>query len=257
MLRFFSSIRKTLINEGKTSRYVRYAVGEFMLIVLGILVALQIQNWNEGRKQGQQRLELIENLKQDFKSNLTRFNESLALYDATNEGLQNFLRAAVGDNDDLTVEEIKTLAENAFVSIPTTPVFSAYETAVSTGFIKLIADPSLTELFIRLGTSKLAYGALRDMNREDVLIGASAELRKKLGSVTQLLPAEWGRVNQSPLFEPEAFQLSDQEFREFIAQKEVYSIFESRLLIRSRTRNQVSSLKRTTEQILTALEALE
>ena len=50
MLRLFSSIRKTLINEGKTSRYVRYAVGEVLLIMVGILLALQVQTWNEERK---------------------------------------------------------------------------------------------------------------------------------------------------------------------------------------------------------------
>ena len=55
MLRVFSSIRKSLINEGKTVRYFKYAVGVFLLIVAGILVALQIQNWNEGRKLEQDR----------------------------------------------------------------------------------------------------------------------------------------------------------------------------------------------------------
>lgn len=50
MLRFFRSIRRGLIKEGKTSKYFKYAIGEFVLEVLGILTALQINNWSERRK---------------------------------------------------------------------------------------------------------------------------------------------------------------------------------------------------------------
>ena len=60
--RFFRSIRQSLLSEGKTAKYLKYAVGEFLLIVAGILVALQIQNWNEERKIKQDRRELIEYL---------------------------------------------------------------------------------------------------------------------------------------------------------------------------------------------------
>ena len=51
MIKFFRSIRKTLLNEGKTSKYFKYAIGEILLVVIGILIALQINNWNEKRKQ--------------------------------------------------------------------------------------------------------------------------------------------------------------------------------------------------------------
>ncbi|QXD26434.1 hypothetical protein F7C95_08530 [Opitutia bacterium ISCC 51] len=50
----------------KAGRYLLYAIGEIFLVVVGILIALQINNWNEGRKQEQQRLEVIGNLKRDF-----------------------------------------------------------------------------------------------------------------------------------------------------------------------------------------------
>jgi adenine/guanine phosphoribosyltransferase-like PRPP-binding protein len=50
MLSFFRSIRRSLISEGKTSKYIRYAVREFLLIVAGILVALQVSDWNGRRK---------------------------------------------------------------------------------------------------------------------------------------------------------------------------------------------------------------
>ena len=50
MIKFFRHIRKSLLNEGKTSKYFKYAIGEIVLVVIGILIALQINNWNESRK---------------------------------------------------------------------------------------------------------------------------------------------------------------------------------------------------------------
>ena len=53
MIKFFRKIRQTLIHENRFSKYLLYALGEIMLVVIGILIALQINNWNEDRKQDQ------------------------------------------------------------------------------------------------------------------------------------------------------------------------------------------------------------
>ena len=57
MIKFFRHIRKSLLMEnppvgraGKTGKYFKYAIGEIILVVIGILIALQINNWSEGRK---------------------------------------------------------------------------------------------------------------------------------------------------------------------------------------------------------------
>ncbi len=50
MIKFFRKIRQNLIMENKTSKYFKYAIGEIVLVVIGILIALQINNWNENRK---------------------------------------------------------------------------------------------------------------------------------------------------------------------------------------------------------------
>lgn len=49
MIKFFRSIRQNLLNEGKTAKYFKYAIGEIVLVVIGILIALNINNWNENR----------------------------------------------------------------------------------------------------------------------------------------------------------------------------------------------------------------
>lgn len=50
MIKFFRKIRRTLLSEGKTGQYLKYAIGEIVLVVIGILIALQINNWNQARK---------------------------------------------------------------------------------------------------------------------------------------------------------------------------------------------------------------
>jgi len=70
MIKFFRQIRKSLLMENKTSKYLKYAIGEIVLVVIGILIALQINNWNEKRKQKQVELELLTSLVTDLDGNI-------------------------------------------------------------------------------------------------------------------------------------------------------------------------------------------
>ncbi|MGB6035012.1 MAG: DUF6090 family protein, partial [Cryomorphaceae bacterium] len=61
MIKFFRHIRQRMIKENRVSKYLLYAIGEIVLVVIGILIALQINNWNENRKlQNAQNLLLID-----------------------------------------------------------------------------------------------------------------------------------------------------------------------------------------------------
>lgn len=80
MIKFFRNIRKTNLKDGKTANYLKYAIGEILLVVIGILIALQINNWNEFRKE---RLvesnilnEILVNLESDLKNLDLKIKES-------------------------------------------------------------------------------------------------------------------------------------------------------------------------------------
>ena len=51
MIKFFRKIRQNLLSEGKTVKYFKYAIGEIILVVIGILVALSVNKKNESRKE--------------------------------------------------------------------------------------------------------------------------------------------------------------------------------------------------------------
>ena len=71
MINFFRKIRKQLADDNKPLKYMRYAIGEILLVVVGILIALSINNWNEERKDRVKEREVLE----DIMNNLNRNNE--------------------------------------------------------------------------------------------------------------------------------------------------------------------------------------
>ena len=66
MIKFFRNIRQTLIMENKNSKYLKYAIGEIVLVVIGILIALQINNWNTKRIERNEEIQILTNLKAEF-----------------------------------------------------------------------------------------------------------------------------------------------------------------------------------------------
>src|SRR5210317_368566 len=74
MIKFFRNIRQNLIMENKTGKYLKYAIGEIVLVVIGILIALQINNWNEENKDIEQEKVYLKNLKEDLKGIIEAYN---------------------------------------------------------------------------------------------------------------------------------------------------------------------------------------
>lgn len=67
-MKFFRKIRQQLFSESKFTKYLLYAIGEIVLVVIGILIALQINNWNETKKNSKKEAYLLKQLQKEFKS---------------------------------------------------------------------------------------------------------------------------------------------------------------------------------------------
>ena len=79
MIKFFRKIRQRLLSENKFSKYLLYAIGEIMLVVIGILIALQINNSSEARKERTIEINYLKNLKADLLLELEN-NEGFSIY---------------------------------------------------------------------------------------------------------------------------------------------------------------------------------
>jgi len=96
MIPFFRKIRKTLADDNKPLKYLRYAIGEIVLVVIGILIALQINNWNERVKFKNNVATILEELKQDLNSDIHYLEDLDSIYGNWDIQADNILKALRG-----------------------------------------------------------------------------------------------------------------------------------------------------------------
>ena len=75
MIKFFRKIRQNLLLENKTGKYFKYAIGEIILVMIGILLALQVSNWNQDRKDSISERKILNNIHRDFIQNKVSFDK--------------------------------------------------------------------------------------------------------------------------------------------------------------------------------------
>lgn len=93
MIKFFRTIRKTLLEKHKTAKYFKYAIGEIVLVVIGILIALQLNNWNTDRIARLEELKLLtemhHNLESDLEDCIWNINKNLELHQSNSAVLRH------------------------------------------------------------------------------------------------------------------------------------------------------------------------
>jgi hypothetical protein len=80
MIKFFRKIRQKMLSEGKFSKYLLYAIGEIVLVVIGILIALQISNWNEVKKDNAYEMKMLSEIEKGLRIDLANLQEHYETY---------------------------------------------------------------------------------------------------------------------------------------------------------------------------------
>ena len=107
MIKFFRKIRQQLLTDNKFSKYLIYAIGEIILVVIGILIALQINNWNEKIKFEKNVATILEELKQDLVSDIKYLENLDSIYNKWNIQADGILKAL----RDRSIHQIKGIDE--------------------------------------------------------------------------------------------------------------------------------------------------
>jgi len=132
MIKIFRKIRQNLLSEGKTGKYFKYAIGEIVLVVIGILIALQINNWNDARKQKNELNQYLAKISNNVQLDIKNLKEIKKERITTNEACQKALTYFQNNNYDLLVN-IK--AASVFIDSYFTPNQSGYEALKNSSYL--------------------------------------------------------------------------------------------------------------------------
>ena len=152
MIKLFRNIRKKLLNENKTQRYFKYAIGEIILVVIGILIALQINTWNENRKAENEEVKILKALKADLKVSKNRLNETMLMqqkvlaYSAILINIHEKQDEKEFEYFDKNLDSLSDLIGYGTSWYRAEPITGAYNALISAGKIDLIHNENLRHI---------------------------------------------------------------------------------------------------------------
>lgn len=163
MIKFFRKIRQDMIKQNRFSKYLLYAIGEIILVVIGILIALQINNANENNKNKSVKKEYINSLIKDVKSDSIILNTLINDMQDDLDELNSFYERLSEPNATIdTLKYIYNYEYRNFFSPANTLITQTIEALTSTGDINLFDKPIRDEIMryhfsqkaVILGTQK-------------------------------------------------------------------------------------------------------
>ncbi len=161
MIRFLRNIRQKLAAENNVAKYLRYAIGEIALVVIGILIALQINNWNELRKQSIAETEFVEGVKKDLTQDKQYIELILKQMEPRIEAFDLLNNKELLKTHNENINSIDSLFQNYFVSQRTFyPVSGSFQSAVAGNEINNFKNKEITASIIKLYNS--TYSRLID-----------------------------------------------------------------------------------------------
>ena len=149
MIKFFRKIRQNLLVENKTGKYFKYAIGEIVLVVIGILIALQINTWKEEKNQRGVEQSILKNLKEDFNKNQEEVEVLIFANKKYLRNLNKFVDIIKSSPKEQNISIADTLAMAAIAAPTYIPTTSTIDVIISTGNIDLLKNEELKTLISR------------------------------------------------------------------------------------------------------------
>lgn len=182
MLHFLRRIRRSLIGTGATRKYLAYAIGEVILVMVGILLALQVNNWNETRTGRNAAIVHCQDLLKDLKFDSINLEKNILDVQRKNEWIDSLWQYLnFGSNE---VDSFYMLRAIAFASVITEskPRRTSYDNFVTSGNIKFIKNRTIVSLLSEYHSPD-GYGEVEAMQLIDYLLEYRRLRTKVIGPV--------------------------------------------------------------------------
>jgi len=149
MIKFFRKFRQRMLLENKFGKYLLYAVGEIILVVIGILIALQINNNNEERKIKIKELSYLANIKADSHLNLTELKAYILTRERSVNSAETILEL-FENIENVDPEDFNFHNLNVQIWYPFNKNNNAYQELINSGNLAIISNDSIKNLLINM-----------------------------------------------------------------------------------------------------------
>ena len=139
MMHFFRNIRKSLLEEKRLTRYLFYAVGEILLVMIGILLAFQVDSWNHDRINSRNALNYYQNIKNEITED-SRILTGEIDYNTHFLSAFKFAKEVIANGDRTKIDTLGTIISRLTTYSDFDEEGNIYETMVNSGEIKLLKN---------------------------------------------------------------------------------------------------------------------
>lgn len=146
MISLLRKIRKQLINQGHMGKYFKYAIGEIILVMIGILLALQVSNWNQNRIAKNEERETVKKLQLDFVENKKILDRYLVDMRAEMNAHIVLMDLIGASKDELTRHNLDSLLHASLSASEFAFADNTIKNVMQSGKLNLLKDDQLTEL---------------------------------------------------------------------------------------------------------------
>jgi len=144
MIKLFRKIRQNLLSEGKTGKYFKYAIGEIVLVVIGILIALNINNWNEKQKEEKSEILILKTLQKDFTENKKIYSDIVDKQTFVIDNCKSLIECFERKDLEYKRDSIgKFIYYGAFNYYRAEPILGTYEAMIGSGNLNVLKSETL------------------------------------------------------------------------------------------------------------------
>ena len=185
MLKFFRKIRYDLMEKNKTGKYLKYAIGEIVLVVIGILIALSLNNWKEDLDNRGEENRILSGLKQEFEANLLEVKRNIELNTSTVESSIDLINLLRTENPFTNTRYVDSLLYVVYQFGSFDAQSGLIDEVISSGKLSIINDTALRNRLTR-------FSGILDNAEEDYKIRMDYYMKE----IVPYLGKYFAQVNQ-------------------------------------------------------------
>ncbi|WP_298756922.1 DUF6090 family protein [uncultured Psychroserpens sp.] len=171
MIKFFRQFRRQFLSENKFSKYFIYAIGEIILVVIGILIALSINNWNQNRINASKEHGYLVEIKNDLENQIQQFNRRDILYNSIINKGESILGDFSKKGNLFEIDSINTKLSFMMYDLNFPSINTTFNELNSTGQLNLIKEKSLRSNIIKYYQNSEATKESVNSNVKEVFYG--------------------------------------------------------------------------------------